>query len=131
MLKECNAAATSKSNITAFELWHKRLGHVNVKDLSEAIRKGVVKGFKMEKKIEQFNCEICTRGKMTRRPFPKMSNRETSLFDIIHTDICGPMRENSNGGNKYYFEFIDDHSKWCEVRFLKSRADVFNDDVRA
>lgn len=62
---------------------------------------------------------------MTRNPFPKRSFRETNILDLIHTDVCGPMRVESIDRDKYFVEFIDDKSRWCEVRFLRSKADVF------
>lgn len=46
----------------------------------------------------KFDCDICLRGKMTRAPSPKKYERVTELLDIIHADVCGPMRVQSNGG---------------------------------
>lgn len=57
------------------------------------------------------NCEICIAGKMCRTPFPKGSNKTTKVLEILHTDVCGPMKVNSNGGNKYFITFIDDKKK--------------------
>ena len=37
-------------------------------------------------------CEVCIRGKMTQKPFPKKSERKTKLLELIHSDICGPMK---------------------------------------
>jgi IS30 family transposase len=34
--------------------------------------------------------------------------------------------ENTMEDAKYFIEFIDDASRWCEVRFLKSKAKTFN-----
>lgn len=68
---------------------------------------------------------MCIQGKMTRTPFPKKSNRQTELLEIIHSDVCGPMREKSINGARYYVSFIDDNSRWCEVRFFKSKNEVF------
>jgi len=61
---------------------------------------------------------------MCRAPFPKKSTRESCLLDLIHSDICGPMRVASMSGARYFVEFIDDHSRWCEVRFLKTKDEV-------
>jgi hypothetical protein len=47
-------------------------------------------------------CEVCCKGKMTRTPFPKSSDRKTNSLDIIHTDLCGPFRTESNGKVKYF-----------------------------
>ena len=35
------------------------------------------------------------------------------------------MKVNYLGGARYYVEFIDDRSEWCEVRFLKSKVEVY------
>lgn len=40
--------------------------------------------------------------------FPKESNQRTDKLELVHTDICGPMRVSSNGGSKYFMTFIDD-----------------------
>ena len=47
-------------------------------------------------------CETCVVGKLARRPFPKTSLRKTRLLELIHTDLCGPMREKSLSGAKYF-----------------------------
>ena len=57
--------------------------------------------------------------------FPKNSERKTDLLDIIHSDVCGPMRVESLGKAKYFVTFIDDCSKWCEVYFLRTKSEVF------
>lgn len=37
----------------------------------------------------------------------------------------GPMRVESNGKARYVVTFIDDHSRWCEIRLLKRKDEVF------
>jgi len=69
-------------------------------------------------------CDICLQGKMVRTPIPKRSERETELLELIHSDVCGPMRVQSNGKARYYITFIDDSTRWCEVRFLKSKDEA-------
>lgn len=64
---------------------------------------------------------------MTRPPFPKESKRETEIDDIIHSDVCGSMRVLSNGKAWYLVTFIDDSSRWCEVRFLQNKNDVLKE----
>lgn len=34
------------------------------------------------------------------------------------------MHVESLGKARYFIEFIDDSSRWCEVRFLKSKSEV-------
>lgn len=102
--------------------WHRRLGHLYMSDLREAERNGTVHG---EKLGDVSECKVCLKGKMCRSPFPRKSLRESDPLDLIHSDVCGPMRVASIGGAKYFVKFIDDHSRWCEVRFLKSKDEAF------
>lgn len=94
-------------------------------DLRQAERNGTVRGLKRDELIDEAECEVCIKGKMYRNPFPKKSSRVSGMLELIHSDVCGPMRVASIGGTRYFVEFIDDHTRWCEVRFLKSKDEVF------
>lgn len=104
--------------------WHRRFGHLNARDLQQAIRQGRVKGASPEN-LSSDDCSVCLEGKMTRAPFPVRSDRSTGILDLVHTDLCGPMRTTSMGGAKYLLQFIDDSSRWGQVYFLKRKSDVF------
>ena len=36
------------------------------------------------------------------------------------------MQTPSPGNSRYFAVFKDDHSGWCEVKFLQNKSDVFN-----
>ncbi|GJQ97271.1 retrotransposon protein, putative, ty1-copia subclass [Tanacetum coccineum] len=38
-------------------------------------------------------CESCLSGKMAKKPFPHSNERAKDLLEIIHTDVCGPLRQ--------------------------------------
>jgi hypothetical protein len=120
-----SAFTSSNDNFSSLEIWHRRLGHVNYRDLVKAVANGSIEGVEaFDSTSRNTTCEVCCKGKMTRTSFPKSSDRKTNSLDIIHTDLCGPFRTESNGKAKYFVEFIDDQSRWCEVRFLKSKTEV-------
>jgi len=73
------------------------------------------------------SCEICLQGKMTRLSFLKASNRKSQMLALIHTDICGPMRVQSNGASKYFIMFTDDCSRWTEVRFIAHKSQALEE----
>lgn len=108
----------------SLEDWHVRLGHLNIQSLREAIKKGSIQGVTVNNINENFKCSTCFLGKMCRPPFPKESKRKTCVGDIIHSDICGPMRVSSLGKKVYFATFIDDSSGWCEIRFLSRKSEV-------
>ena len=51
------------------DLWHQRLGHVNVKYLQDLSQKEMVTGMKLPKEAQLSFCEGCVEGKMHRQPF--------------------------------------------------------------
>lgn len=128
-VRERNEYARSvlpEANISTSKVsWHRRLGHLNVSDLREALRKGTIRGMTLEELGDDSECDTCRKGKMCRTPFPRKSIRETCTLGLIHSDLCGPMRTESLGGAKYFMTLIDDRSRWCEVRFLKSKDEAF------
>lgn len=106
------------------EDWHRRMGHLNLKDLTTSYRDGSVLGMEIVDSERDFKCEVCIRGKMTRSSFPKKSNRQTDLLDLIHSDVCGPMKNESLGRCKYFVTFIDDCSRWCFVKMIRGKNEV-------
>ena len=65
-------------------------------------------------------CDVFQFEKQSRLPFPKnQAWRATQKLQLIHTDICGPMRTPSLSENKYFVLFIDDLTRMCWVWFLK------------
>jgi len=122
----CNAAIASARSKDAFNLWHRRMGHVNARDLMECARGKHVRGIKVNVLPNDFECEVCLRGKMTRTPFPKTNDRQSKPLEIIHTDVWGPMKVESNGGARYFITFIDDHSRWVEIQLIKSKDEALS-----
>lgn len=106
---------------TQEELWHLRFGHLNYRSLSLLSRKKMVKGILVLK--EEAQCEGCVMAKQARSPFPSgMSRRASSCLELVHMDLCGPMSEESLGGNRYFYLFVDDYSRWCWVFFIKNKS---------
>ncbi|KAK8628128.1 hypothetical protein V6N13_063840 [Hibiscus sabdariffa] len=71
-------------------------------------------------------CEPCKLGKKHRLPFPKEKVwRASEKLQLVHTDICGPHRTLSLGGNKYFILFIDDFTRMTWVYFMKEKSEVF------
>ena len=84
----------------------------------------MVKGIDLTK-VEDFNCEICIKGKQAQAAFPKNNEcKVKNILELIHSDVCGPMRTESLGKNKYFATFIDQKSNWAEVYFLGHKNEV-------
>jgi transposase InsO family protein len=71
-----------------------------------------------------FVCEGCIEGKQHRKPFPSDGGmRATKPLEIVHSDVCGPMRTTSLGGARYFVPYIDDFSRKVWVYLLKSKME--------
>ncbi|KAL0449216.1 UNVERIFIED_CONTAM: Retrovirus-related Pol polyprotein from transposon TNT 1-94 [Sesamum latifolium] len=78
-------------------LWHKSYCHLNFHGLKLLKEKKMVEGLP-EIQINVNSCESCIMEKQHRAPFPKgKSWRASAPFELIHFDICGPMRTTSLG----------------------------------
>ena len=47
------------------------------------------------------------------------------ILDYIHTDVWGPTKTASLGGNHYFVTFVDDFSRRVWVYTMKSKYEVF------
>jgi transposase InsO family protein len=71
-----------------------------------------------------FVCEGCIEGKQHYKPFPSDGGmRATKPLEIVHSDVCGPMRTTSLGGARYFATYIEDFSRKVWVYLLKSNGE--------
>ena len=71
-------------------------------------------------------CKGCVLGKFAKASFPRSDTRSKGVFDLVHSDVCGPMPTKSLRGYEYYVTFIDDFSKKTWIYFLKNKDEVFS-----
>jgi hypothetical protein len=98
-LSEESRLSQTRSQIPmSLEEWHERFGHLNENDLKNIIRKQKVDGIDIKADEALPICETCVKGKQTRKPFTRSVSQSTELLELVHTDVCGPMRVNSLAG---------------------------------
>ncbi|GKE95032.1 putative RNA-directed DNA polymerase [Tanacetum coccineum] len=106
------------------ELWHKRLGHMSEKGMSILSKKNVLSG------VYDINLKKCSHylaGKQTRRAFKsRLSFRTENILDLVHSNVCGPIKTKTLGGCSYFITFIDDHSRKVWVHTLKTKDQVLD-----
>ena len=51
--------------------------------------------------------------------------RATRPLELVHSDLCGPMRAQSFAEHLYFITFIDDFTRLCWVYGLKVKSDAF------
>ncbi|CAJ2655081.1 unnamed protein product [Trifolium pratense] len=105
-------------------LWHCRYGYLSQKGLKILEQKNMVRG--LPKLQDSSNvCSDCMIGKQHREPFLKVSTRRaTKRLQLIHADVFGPIKPESNSNKRYFLTFIDDFSRKTWVYFLSEKSSV-------
>ena len=118
-------ALLADTKIDNVELWHRRFGHLGVNGLKLLSKLNMVNDFDFDDNTELKLCTSCIYGKQHRTPFPNHSDtRAKELLEIVHTDVCGPMRTTSLGGARYFVTFTDDKSRQTFVYTMKHKSDT-------
>jgi len=101
----------AKSAVNAAKLWHKRLAHVNFKNINNLVRQNLVEGlpdkeFKLDDK-----CVSCGLGKIHKKSHKlKMVNTIDSVLHLLHMDLFGPISIKSVGCKSYCLVVTNDFS---------------------
>ncbi|KAM3266654.1 hypothetical protein P3L10_003649 [Capsicum annuum] len=87
----------------------------------------MVLGLPKTKFKENKLCSACGRRKQVRSSFKSKNYVSTTkCLELVHMDLCGPMRQQSRGGKRYIFVIIDDYFRFTWTLFLASKEDAFD-----
>ncbi|GJS38012.1 putative ribonuclease H-like domain-containing protein [Tanacetum coccineum] len=112
----------SKATSTKSWLWHRRLSHLNFGTINDLTRLDLVDGLPKFKYGKDHLCSACERGKSKKASHPlKLIPSDHSKLELLHMDLCGPMRVASINGKKYILVIVDDYSRYTWVYFLHSK----------
>ncbi|GKE17406.1 retrovirus-related pol polyprotein from transposon TNT 1-94 [Tanacetum coccineum] len=115
----------SKATSTKSWLWHHRLSHLNFRTINDLTRLDLVDGLPNFKYGEDHLCSACERGKSKKASHPpKLVPSDYSKLELLHIDLCGPMRVASINRKKYIIVIVDDFSRYTWVYFLYSKDET-------
>ena len=107
-------------------LWHRRLGHANMKLIKNLSAKDHVRGIPKLNYQKDHICDACEIGKQIRATHKAKSMISTSRpLELLHMDLVGPVPVQSLGGNSYTLVIVDDYSRYTWTEFLKAKSDAF------
>ena len=107
-------------------LWHRRYGHLGEKNLRKLAKDELVQHFDYDATNGIGFCEACVGGKHHRSRFSRSTTHTKEPLELIHSDVCGKMREKSLGGAEYFLTFIDDKTHYSWVYPVKTKDQVFD-----
>uniref|UniRef100_A0ABD2WA73 Integrase catalytic domain-containing protein n=1 Tax=Trichogramma kaykai TaxID=54128 RepID=A0ABD2WA73_9HYME len=97
---------------------------MNSNDLKTMIQKQYAEGMGNVKVEDIGCCSTCAIAKMTREPFESRVRYAAKPLEVIHTNVCGPLRTTSKGGARWFVTFIDEHTRFCHVYLMKEKSQV-------
>ncbi|GJW09443.1 retrovirus-related pol polyprotein from transposon TNT 1-94 [Tanacetum coccineum] len=115
--------ATIDENST---LWHRRLGHANMRLIQSLASKELVRNLP-KLKFDQHFYDACKIGKQAHASH-KAKNivSTTRCLKLLHIDLFGPSAVRSYEGNCYTLVIVDDYSRYTWTRFLKDKTEAFD-----
>jgi len=106
-------------------LWHRRLGHVGMRNLQTLVKGGHVVGLTDVNFSKDRPCSACIAGKMHEKNHPKKSIISTERpLELLHMDLFGPPTYDSLGGKKYCLVIVDDYSRYCWTFYIKKKSET-------
>ncbi|GJW62673.1 retrovirus-related pol polyprotein from transposon TNT 1-94 [Tanacetum coccineum] len=115
----------AKASPTQAWLWHRRLSHLNFDYITLLSKKEVVNGLPKLKYVKDQLCSSCEMSKAKRSSFKtKAVPSSKGRLNLLHMDLCGPMRVASINGKKYILVIVDDYSRYTWTLFLRSKDET-------
>nr|GEU82568.1 retrovirus-related Pol polyprotein from transposon TNT 1-94 [Tanacetum cinerariifolium] len=106
-------------------LWHRHLSYLNFDTINLLSKNDIVVGLPKLKLVKNLLCSSCELGKAKRKSFhTKISLSSKRQLQLLHMDLCGPMRVESINGKRYVLLIVDDYSRYTWTRFLRSKDET-------
>ena len=100
-----NENVVAITELPSTSLWYCRLGHISRSGMENLTRFGYLPA------LPYLNfpfCEFCVYGKHAKSSHKSLDKKQLQPLELVHSDVCGPMRTRSLGGGLYFITFIDD-----------------------
>ncbi|GKA04487.1 retrovirus-related pol polyprotein from transposon TNT 1-94, partial [Tanacetum coccineum] len=106
-------------------LWHRRLSHLNFDYINLLSKKDVVIGLPKLKYVKDQLCSFYEVSKAKQSSFKsKTVSSSKRWLNLLHMDLCGPMRAASINRKRYILVIVDDYSRYTWTHFLHSKDET-------
>ncbi|MCG5051307.1 hypothetical protein L2164_21830, partial [Pectobacterium brasiliense] len=128
MSKECpraDACLFSAASNKETELWHRRLGHTNLKTITAISKQGLVRGLPQKLFTCPEHCVSCLKGKQHKSSYKSIEeSKTTKCLQMLHMDLFGPVQVMSLKRKRYCLVIVDDFSRFTWTFFLHSKDET-------
>ncbi|GJU23640.1 retrovirus-related pol polyprotein from transposon TNT 1-94 [Tanacetum coccineum] len=117
--EESNTCFFAKASNSVNCLWHKRLSHLNFKNINKLAKQNLVVGLPSLTFLKGKPCSTCEKGKHHRASFSI-----NKCLHLIYMDLFGPVKPQTFSHNKYTLVTVDEYSRYTWVFCLKKKSDA-------
>nr|GEU68089.1 integrase, catalytic region, zinc finger, CCHC-type, peptidase aspartic, catalytic [Tanacetum cinerariifolium] len=115
----------TRDTLTKSWLWHRQLSHLNFGTINQLTSNDLVDGLSKFKYNKYHLCSACEQWKSKKASLSsKLVPSTESKLELLHMDLCGPMRVASINGKKYILVMFDDYSRYTWVYFLRTKDEA-------
>ncbi|GKC93082.1 putative ribonuclease H-like domain-containing protein, partial [Tanacetum coccineum] len=108
-------------------LWHRRLGHVNFKNINKLVKSNLVRGLPSKTFKHDHSCLACRKGKQHKASCKKLKEKTVrEPLELLHMDLFGPVSVESLNRKKYCLVVTDDYSRFSWVFFLVYKDETYD-----
>ncbi|GKB68211.1 putative ribonuclease H-like domain-containing protein, partial [Tanacetum coccineum] len=123
--KESLTCLIAKATLDESMLWHRRLGHINFKNINNLVKDNLLRGLPTKSFENDQTCVACIKGKQHRASCKsKVLNPITKPLFMLHMDLFGPTFMSSLMHKKYCLVVTDDYSRFTWVFFLTTKDET-------
>ncbi|GKB51220.1 putative ribonuclease H-like domain-containing protein [Tanacetum coccineum] len=106
------ACLIAKATVDESNKWHRRLGHVNFKNLNKLVKGNLVRGLPLKIFQNDHTCVACQKGKQHKASCKAKSVSSISQpLQLLHMDLFGPTSVRSLNHKTYCLVITDDFSR--------------------
>nr|GEX14756.1 putative ribonuclease H-like domain-containing protein [Tanacetum cinerariifolium] len=112
----------NQATLVEFNLWHKRLGHINFTTMMKLVKGNLVRGLPTNVFENNNTCVACKKGKQHRAACKTkfVSSVDQPLYRL-HMDLFGPTFVKRQNKKSYCLVITDDYSRFTWVFFLATK----------
>ncbi|GKD95117.1 putative ribonuclease H-like domain-containing protein, partial [Tanacetum coccineum] len=115
----------AKATIDESNLWHRRLGHINFKNMNKLVRGNLVRGFPSKIFENDHSCVACQKGKQHKASCKaKLMNSISKPLHMLHMDLFGPTNVKCLMKKSYCLVVTDDFSRFSWIFFLATKDET-------
>ncbi|GJW72940.1 putative ribonuclease H-like domain-containing protein [Tanacetum coccineum] len=119
------ACLIAKATIDESNKWHRRLGHVNFKNLNKLVKGNLVRGLPSKIFQNDQTCAACQKGKQHKASCKVKSVSSIShSLQLLYMDLFGPTSVRSLNHKTYCLVITDDFSRFSWVFFFRTKDET-------